>query len=104
MEIELVTRCLAELGNKTRLELFMLLVRAGPKGLTIGELRQRQGIPASTLAFHLRGMVEVGLIAQERRGREVRCRPDFKLLNEALAFVKSECCKGFATPTRSGTG
>jgi DNA-binding transcriptional ArsR family regulator len=103
MDIELVTRCLAELGNRTRLELFMLLVRAGPDGLTIGELRQRQAIPASTLAFHLRGMVGVGLVKQERHGREVRCRPDFDLLNAALAFVKSECCKGFATTTHAST-
>ena len=103
MDIEQTARCLAELGNITRLGIFRLLVRAGPEGLSIGELRNLQGIPASTLAFHLRGMVAVGLVIQQRSGREVRCRPDYELLNQTLEFVKSECCHGVTIPEQRKT-
>ena len=54
MNRELAARCLGELGNLTRLDIFRLLVRASPKGLNIGEIQGRLDVPASTLAFHLR--------------------------------------------------
>jgi DNA-binding transcriptional ArsR family regulator len=95
MNIETAARRLAELGNTTRLQIVRLLVRAGREGLAIGELQSRLGIPASTLAFHLRGLVSSGLIAQERQGRVVRCRPEFAAINATLAFVKEHCCAGF---------
>ena len=93
MDLERTARCMAELGNVTRLRLFGVLVRAGDEGLTVGELRQALDMPASTLAHHLRGMVEAGLVMQERHGREVHCRPDFKLINGAWAHFRTECCQ-----------
>src|SRR4051812_16916987 len=56
MNRKLAARCLAELGNLTRLDIYRLLVRAGPSGLSITDIQTRLGIPASTLAFHLRGL------------------------------------------------
>jgi hypothetical protein len=41
MNRELAARCLAELGNLTRLDIYRLLVRAGPAGLNIGEIQTR---------------------------------------------------------------
>lgn len=98
MDLDRTARCMAELGNVTRLRLFGVLVRAGEEGLTIGELRQALDMPASTLAHHLRGMAQAGLVVQERQGREVRCRPDFLLINEAWAHFRAECCQGVALP------
>jgi ArsR family transcriptional regulator, arsenate/arsenite/antimonite-responsive transcriptional repressor len=95
MDIETAARRLAELGNTTRLQIVRLLVRAGAEGLAIGELQSRLGVPASTLAFHLRGLVSAGLVAQERQGRVVRCTPRYALIDETLAFVKEHCCAGF---------
>ncbi len=100
MDFEKTARCLAELGNPLRLRIFGLLVRAGHGGLAVGELREVLGVPASTLAFHLRGMVAVGLIRQERQGREVRNRADFDQLNATLDFFRDECCKGVELPAR----
>lgn len=99
MDLDRTARCLAELGNATRLRLFGVLVRAGDEGLTVGELRQALEMPASTLAHHLRGMVEAGLVQQERQGREVRCRPDFELINAAWAYFRAECCQGVKLPS-----
>lgn len=87
---------LAALGNRTRLRLFKLLVRAGREGANIGTLQQRLGIPATTLAHHLTTLTRTGLVAQERRGREVICTSNFRAVNDVLAYVKAECCAGLA--------
>lgn len=94
MDLERTARCMAELGNVTRLRVFGVLVRAGDEGLIVGELRQALDMPASTLAHHLRGMVDAGLVRQERHGREVRCWADFELINSAWAHFRAECCQG----------
>ena len=91
MDLEIAAKRLAELGNVTRLHIIRLLVRADRNGLIIGEIQNRLGIPASTLAFHLRGLVGAGLIHQIRDGRMVRCRPNMAALNETLAFVSESC-------------
>lgn len=96
--MEQTARCLAELGNVARLRIFSRLVRAGDDGLNVGEVQRALGLPASTLAFHLRGLVDAGLVAQQRQGREVRCRPDFARLNAAFAYFRDECCQGASVP------
>jgi DNA-binding transcriptional ArsR family regulator len=95
MDIETAARRLAELGNTTRLQIVRLLVRAGTEGLAIGELQSHLGVPASTLAFHLRGLVSAGLVAQRRQGRVVQCTPQYAAIDATLAFVKEHCCAGF---------
>lgn len=93
MDLDKTARCLAELGHVARLRLFALLVRAGDQGLTITELRRAAELPASTLAHHLRGLVGAGIVTQERQGREVRCRPDFRLIDAAWRHFRAECCQ-----------
>jgi DNA-binding transcriptional ArsR family regulator len=71
-------------------------------------LQTRLGVPASTLAFHLRGLVAAGLVKQERQGRTVLCTIDSRAINATLAFVKENCCVGFseaepATSRRAST-
>src|SRR6266852_124057 len=91
----LAARCLAELGNLTRLDIYRLLVRAGPAGLNITEIQTRLDVPASTLAFHLRGLVGAGLVLQEKRSREVNCRAHYRQVNAVIDFLREECCEGF---------
>lgn len=98
MDIEQVARCLSELGNTVRLQIFRLLVRAGDAGMSISDIRSAIGIPASTLGFHLRGLVDAGLVLQERQGREVRCRANYQRVRDTVAFVMEECCAGVAIP------
>ncbi|WP_300256327.1 metalloregulator ArsR/SmtB family transcription factor [Bradyrhizobium sp.] len=85
---------LAALGNRTRLRIFKLLVKAGPDGANIGSLQERLGIPATTLAHHVASLTKAGLLEQERRGREVICTANFRMVNDVLTYVKSECCAG----------
>lgn len=94
MDLDSAARLFAELGNRTRLEILKLLIKAGPDGLAIGEVQQELGTAPSTLAFHLRGLVGAGLVTQEKRGRVVVCRPSFPALHAALIFLKEDCCAG----------
>lgn len=85
---------LAALGNRTRLRIFKLLVRAGREGVNIGTLQRMLGIPATTLGHHLGTLAKAGLVDQERRGREVICTANYKAVNEILEYVREECCAG----------
>ncbi len=89
-----VADALAALGNRTRLRIFKLLVRAGRDGTNVGTIQRMLGIPATTLAHHLSTLTSAGLLGQERRGREVICTANFKAVNEVLEYVKAECCAG----------
>lgn len=95
MNRKTAAQCLSELGNLTRLDIYRLLVRAGLDGLNIGDIQSRLGVPASTLAFHLGGLVGVGLVSQEKVGREVICRARHRQLSAVMEFLREECCKGF---------
>lgn len=98
MDLATSAKRLASLGHENRLELFQILVQAGPAGMTIGELQSALDRPASTVAFHLRELVTADLVTQEKEGRMVRCRPNYMALNEVLRFVQHNCCGGAERP------
>ncbi len=85
---------LAALGHEARLNIFRILVKAGDDGLIVGDIANHVQLPLSTLAHHLRTLVEAGLVEQERNGREVINRADYTTMNAVLAFVTAECCAG----------
>lgn len=85
---------LAALGNRTRLRLYRLLVRAGEDGLNVGELQRLLDVPASTLAHHLGALARAGLVLQERRGREVVSRADYATMNALVGYLTDQCCQG----------
>lgn len=84
--------CLAALGKPTRLEIFRRLARAGPEGMTVGSVQTALGVPGSTLAHHLSALTRAGLVVQDRKGREVICRPAFPVMDAMLAYLTAECC------------
>lgn len=85
---------LAALGHDTRLTIFRLLVQAGTDGLNISEIGQHLDMAPSTLAYHIKTLVDAGLITQERRGREIVNRVDFDVMHQTVAFLTSNCCVG----------
>ena len=103
MDRKLAARCLAELGNFTRLDIYRLLVRAGPPGLNITDIQTRLDVPASTLAFHLRGLVGAGLVAQEKIGRTVICRAQYHRMDAVIEFLSEHCCEGFESDLPAST-
>jgi len=84
-------RC-AELGNITRLSIFRLLVKAGKKGLPVGQIQSSLGIPGSTLTHHLQRLVRVGLVKQRRQSRVLHCEPQMDAVRELADYLVSECC------------
>ncbi|MEM9795577.1 MAG: metalloregulator ArsR/SmtB family transcription factor [Pseudomonadota bacterium] len=85
---------LAALGHPARLDVFRLLVRAGEAGVTVGEIAQRLGLPASTLAHHLRALTGASLVVQEKQGRETLCRAGFDRMDGLVTYLTEECCTG----------
>lgn len=83
---------LAALGNVTRLEIYRILVRAGPSGSPVAGIQSQLEIPASTLSHHLRALCEVGLVAQVRAGTSLICHADFGVLEATFATIARECC------------
>ncbi len=83
---------LAALGNTTRLRLLKLLVKAGHRGLNIGQIQARLAVPSSTLAHHITALLKAGLLTQSRQGREVICRADYGALRGLSTYLLDECC------------
>jgi DNA-binding transcriptional ArsR family regulator len=89
-------RALAALGHDARLSIFRLLVKAGEKGLRVGEIGEHLGLAPSTLAHHLSTLVDAGLVLQAKQGREVFNRVDYPAMRRVLNFLTAECCSGVA--------
>jgi DNA-binding transcriptional ArsR family regulator len=100
---QIAADALAALGNRTRLRIFKLLVRAGRDGTNVGTIQRMVGIPGTTLAHHLSTLAQANLVVQERRGREVICTANYKAVNNVLEYVKAECCAGLEAAQASDT-
>jgi len=92
MEIEVAAKALKELGHPVRLMIFKLLVKAGYEGIPVGEIQEALGIPNSTLSHHIAKLISVDLVRQNRSGRTLFCIPEYKKLNQLVAFLNEECC------------
>jgi len=94
---------LEALGNPTRLRVYRLLVRAGDAGLPVGKLQERLEIAGSTLSHHLKALIAVGLVSQEREATTLICRANYAVMHALVGFLVDECCadaRGTATVRR----
>lgn len=98
-EHQTVARALAALGHEARLDIFRLLVKAGHDGLVVGQISNHLGLAASTLAHHLRALVDAGLVVQEKNGREVVNTASFSEMEHIIAFLTDQCCAGLPANT-----
>lgn len=94
MKLDDAASRLEALGNPTRLRIYRMLVRAGEPGLAVGKLQSRLSIAASTLSHHLKTLIMVGLITQERDGTTLICRANYQVMRGLLEFLVAECCTG----------
>ncbi|GAB4284048.1 MAG: metalloregulator ArsR/SmtB family transcription factor [Roseovarius sp.] len=99
LDLALAASTFAALGSEQRLSVLRTLVRAGPEGLSIGELGRRSGIGGSTLTHHMKILAQAGLVRQQRRGRSIICAAVAYDELEALAeFLMRECCADTVCP------
>lgn len=92
-ENEVVT-ALAALAQPARLSAFRYLVVTGPQGVTPGEMAQSLELAPNTLSFHLKELLNAGLISQERVGRNLVYRANFARMTTLLSFLTANCCGG----------
>ncbi|NOX16291.1 MAG: helix-turn-helix transcriptional regulator [Epsilonproteobacteria bacterium] len=94
MNDEQLAKCLAELGNITRLRIFKLLIKAGKKGLPVGAIQKSLDIPASTLSHHLSKLLSQNLIHKNRAGTIQNCIANYDILDTVVDELKEKCCSG----------
>ena len=94
MDTKNAVAMLASLAQEARLDIFRLLVQAGPQGLAAGNIAAKLEIPASTLSFHLKELSRVGLIHSEPSSRFIYYSAEFSVMNVLLAFLTENCCQG----------
>src|SRR6266566_2999330 len=82
---------LGALASEARLAVYRLLVKRGPEGYTPSELVARLEVPAPTLSFHLKGLVQAGLVVSRRDGRNLYYSPDFQRMNALVGFLTENC-------------
>ena len=92
MKIDEAAARLEALGNPTRLKIYRMLVRAGDPGLSVGKLQSRLSIPGSTLSHHLKTLIIVGLVSQERDATTLICRANYSVMRGLVEFLVDECC------------
>ena len=94
MENKYVIKALAALAQPNRLQIFRLLVVKGSDGLTPALIAEQMGMPANTLSFHLKELMNADLISQERSGRNLIYRAQYDRMNAVLTYLSQNCCQG----------
>ena len=89
---------LAALAQDNRLDVFRLLVQAGPEGLPAGQVASTLGLAPNTLTFHFDRLRAAGLVTVRREGRSMIYAARFETMNALLAYLTENCCKGAPKP------
>lgn len=96
METTDAVRRLSALAQDSRLEVFRLLVKAGPEGLAAGEIARQLNTAPNTMSAQLLLLSNAGLIRARRDGRSIIYAVDFQAMSELLVFLTEDCCGGRA--------
>lgn len=87
---------LAALAQDNRLDIFRLLVEAGPEGLSAGTVSDKLDLAPNTLTFHLDRLRDAGLVTVRRDGRSMIYAAQFGTMNALLSYLTENCCQGAA--------
>jgi ArsR family transcriptional regulator, arsenate/arsenite/antimonite-responsive transcriptional repressor len=85
---------LAALAQDNRLDVFRLLVQAGPDGIPAGAVADALDLAPNTLTFHFDRLRQAGLVTVRREGRSMIYAARFETMNALLAFLTENCCGG----------
>ena len=85
---------LAALAQDNRLDVFRLLVEAGPEGLSAGSVANALKLAPNTLTFHFDRLRNAGLVTVRREGRSMIYAAEFDTMNALLAYLTDNCCQG----------
>jgi ArsR family transcriptional regulator, arsenate/arsenite/antimonite-responsive transcriptional repressor len=96
METSAAVVILAALAQDNRLDIFRLLVQAGPEGLAAGHVAEKLGLAPNTLTFHFDRLRGAGLVTVRRDGRSMIYAARYETMNGVLAFLTENCCQGMS--------
>lgn len=94
MEKSDAVTALAALAQDNRLDVFRLLVQAGPDGLAAGTVAARLALAPNTLSFHFDRLRQAGLVTVKREGRSLIYAARFETMNALLGYLTENCCQG----------
>ena len=94
METSDAVAALAALAQDNRLEIFRLLVQAGPDGLAAGRVAEALELAPNTLTFHFDRLRVAGLVTVRRDGRSMIYAAQFETMNSLLGYLTDNCCGG----------
>jgi ArsR family transcriptional regulator, arsenate/arsenite/antimonite-responsive transcriptional repressor len=94
---------LAALAQDNRLDVYRLLVQAGPDGMPAGAVAEALDLAPNTLTFHFDRLRVAGLVSVRREGRSMIYAARYEAMNGLIAFLTRNCCQG-STVQRGSTG
>ena len=94
MEKSTAVAALAALAQDNRLDVYRLLVQAGPDGLPAGQVAAALKLAPNTLTFHFDRLRGAGLVSVRRNGRSMIYAARFDTMNALLRYLTENCCKG----------
>src|SRR5262245_4330687 len=94
MEKSNAVAAMAALAQDNRLDVYRLLVQAGPDGLPAGQVAERLKLPPNTLSFHFDRLRVAGLVTVRREGRSMIYAAHYDTMNALRSYLTENCCKG----------
>jgi len=85
---------LLALAQESRLAIFRMLVQAGPNGMSAGKIGEITEIAPSSVSFHMKELVNAGLVISRKDGRFIIYTANFDSMSELIAFLTENCCGG----------
>jgi ArsR family transcriptional regulator, arsenate/arsenite/antimonite-responsive transcriptional repressor len=92
------------LGQEDRLKIFRLLVRAGPQGNCVDDIKRRFKMPGSTLSHHLDALTRSGLLTAQRSGRFIYYAVNWRETANLIRFLTEDCCAEMHTSLAQTAG
>jgi ArsR family transcriptional regulator, arsenate/arsenite/antimonite-responsive transcriptional repressor len=89
-----VVTALAALAQDNRLDVFRLLVEAGPEGMPAGAVTTALDLAPNTLTFHFDRLRTAGLVTVRREGRSMIYAAQFETMNALIGYLTDNCCGG----------
>lgn len=94
MDINDALSAFSALSQKTRLDVFRLLISAGPNGMSAGEIGDALGVRQNTMSANLGILLQAGLVRNAREGRMIRYFANMDGTRDLLTFLMADCCGG----------
>jgi ArsR family transcriptional regulator len=92
MDARTAVASLSALAQDSRLAIYRLLVKAGPKGLSVGEIGASLAVAPATLSFHLKELANAGLANSRQQGRYIYYSASYARMNGLVGYLTENCC------------